>query len=89
MESQMIDGNEFLLDAKPIRQEPQEHICICLLVEELLDEDNNVRTMKDKCAQEIENPDQAFCDHCERHEHHLSPHQMGQARHLHRKGKQA
>jgi hypothetical protein len=45
------------------------------------------RTVQDKCYEEVENPDQAFCDDCEANEHHLDETQMGDARNIHRKGK--
>jgi hypothetical protein len=35
------------------------------------------RTVRDKCHQVIENPDQAFCDDCEASEHPNDPDQVG------------
>jgi hypothetical protein len=77
MESEMIEGYEFPLLPTPVREQPKPHVCVCLLVEEIEGEDNAVRTITDKCAQKIENPDQAFCDHCEACDHHLSDIQFG------------
>jgi hypothetical protein len=83
VESQIIDGHEFILDAAPVRQEPVTHQCVCLLRYE---QDENT-TVTDKCSREVASPDQAFCDECEATGHHLLDTQMGEARNLHRKGK--
>ena len=89
MESQMIDGNEFLLDAKPIRQETRQHICVCLLIHGTPEAVALGLGREDKCKREVSNPDQAFCDGCEDEEHHLAGNQFGDARNLHKKGKDA
>jgi hypothetical protein len=82
----MIDGNEFILDAAPVRQEPVTHQCVCLLRYER-ESGGETSTVTDKCTREVESPDQAFCDGCEDEGHHLLDTQMGDARNLHRKGK--
>lgn len=108
MDSQMIDGNEFLLNAKPVRETPKTHICVCLLIKKVpgpltldalhkladnsgsaADVVQSFREVKDKCHQVIENPDQAFCESCEENEHHLDPDQIGLARNIHQRGKDA
>jgi hypothetical protein len=86
MESQMIDGVEFVLDAAPVRQEPVTHQCVCLLHYER-ESGGKTTTVRDKCHEMVDSPDQAFCDECERDDHHLLHNQFGDARNLHRKGK--
>lgn len=44
---------------------------------------------KDKCRRMVDNPDQPFCDSCEEEGHHLLPNQMGSARNIHQRGKNA
>lgn len=69
MASQMIDGVEFLLDTKPVRDVPKEHECVCLIEQKFKDEDGNHRTARDKYHQTVENPDQPFCTECENDGH--------------------
>jgi hypothetical protein len=86
MEIEIIDGHEFILDAAPVRQEPVTHQCVCLLRYEQ-ESDGETTTITDKCSREVSSPDQAFCDGCEELAHHLLDTQMGDARNMHRKGK--
>ena len=90
-ESLMIEGHEFLVRAVdvPVREASLPHICVCLLISTVTDEDspNYGRQIQDKCHQEIDNPDQAFCIDCENNEHHLAPNQLGLGRHIHKERK--
>ena len=83
----MIDGNEFILDASPVREEPKQHICVCLLIHGNPEHVEIGLGREDKCKREVGNPDQAFCDGCEEAKHHLANNQYGEARNMHRKGK--
>lgn len=50
---------------------------------------SNMIGNKDKCHRMVDSPDQAFCDGCEEEEHHLLPNQIGGARNIHRRGRNA
>lgn len=92
-ESLMIEGHEFLvkkpLTVTPVREEPVQHICVCLLIQTIDGGENHGKTTQDKCHQVIGNPDQAFCDDCMDSEHHLAQNQLGLGRHLHKRSKDA
>lgn len=90
-ESLMIEGHEFLVRAVegPTREEPVAHECICLLVEEVVYEEGETKQALDKCHAKIYNPDQAFCDDCEYSNHPTYENQMGTARNIHKRGKDA
>lgn len=88
-DSEMIDGHEFLIDAKPVRQEAREHQCVCLLIHGNPEAIERGLGREDKCKHMVSSPDQAFCDGCEDEEHHLAGNQYGEARNIHRKGKDA
>lgn len=83
MSSEMIDGNEFILDATPVRAEPVTHQCVCVLLQEPVTVDGVTTTITDKCSRTVSSPDQAFCDGCEELNHHLLDTQRGEARHTH------
>lgn len=90
MGSEFFDGHEFLIDAKPVReQETHEHQCVCLLLHGTPADIAATGGRRDKCQQMVVSPDQAFCDDCENQEHHLADNQYGEARNIHRKGKNA
>lgn len=76
-ESQMIDGNEFLLPPlKVVREKVDPHQCVCLLVEQTVRQ-GEVKTIRDKCHQLVDNPDQPFCEHCENALHPQATTQSG------------
>jgi hypothetical protein len=85
VESQFIDGHEFILDAR--REKQEAHQCVCLLVHGTEADVAIGLGREDKCTRMVDSPDQAFCNPCEEAEHHLASNQFGEARNIHRKGK--
>lgn len=81
MESQFIDGHEFILDAK--REKQEAHECVCLLIHGTPLDVAAGHGRENKCRQMVDNPDQPFCDGCEDEEHHLAGNQYGKARYIH------